>query len=459
MDWQDKTVTILGLGRSGLACAKELSARGCRLILSDTRPTAELLPLVQGLGLGDVRVEGGGHSGACLDADVIIMSPGVTVELPIVQAALADGVPVLGELELAFRLRPGISYIGITGTNGKTTTTTLVSHILAEAGRVAVVGGNIGTPLVSLVHQPADVVIAEISSFQLETIERFHPHVGVLLNFSDDHLNRHGTREAYWRAKARIFENQGATDWAVLNVDDPQVASLVGQTPGRSLPFSGTRRLERGVWVEDHWVVAATDGHATPVMPVAEVQLRGHHNLENVLAAVGVAVALGLEVGPVRRAVGAFTGVEHRIEPVRTLGGVTWYNDSKGTNYDATIKAIEAFDEGVVLLAGGRDKGGDMQALLACIRHRVRQVVLLGESAPALARALRAAGYEACTVVDSLAAAVAEAHRLAAAGEVVLFSPACTSFDMFKDYEDRGRAFKALVRALDGGEGEPAAQG
>jgi UDP-N-acetylmuramoylalanine--D-glutamate ligase len=193
-------------------------------------------------------------------------------------------------------------------------------------------------------------------------------------------------------------------------------------------------------------------------MPVAGVQLRGRHNLENVLACIGVGVALGLEVEPVRRAIEAFTGVEHRIEPVRTLGGVAWYNDSKGTNYDSTIKAIDAFDEGLVLIAGGRDKGGDIQPLLARIRSRVRHTVLVGEASPAFARALRGVGYESLTVVDSLQAAVDEARRLAVAGEVVLFSPACTSFDMFKDYEDRGRTFKGLVRALDGGEGEPAAQ-
>jgi UDP-N-acetylmuramoylalanine--D-glutamate ligase len=458
VDWQDKTVTILGLGRSGLACARELASLGCRLIVSDARPTEELLPVLGDLALGDVRVEGGGHSAACLDADIIIMSPGVSVELPIVQAALADGVPVLGELELAFRLRPDVPYVAITGTNGKTTTTTLTGRILQEAGRTTLVGGNIGTPLVSLVHQQADIIVAEVSSFQLETVASFRPHVAVLLNFSDDHLNRHGTREAYWQAKTRIFENQGPDDWAVLNVDDPQVAGLVGRTPGRYVPFSVSRPLERGVWVRHDWIVVSHDAGTLPVMPVAGVQLRGRHNLENVLACIGVGVALGLEVEPVRRAIETFTGVEHRIEPVRTLGGVAWYNDSKGTNYDSTIKAIDAFDEGLVLIAGGRDKGGDIQPLLARIRSRVRHTVLVGEASPAFARALRSAGYEALTVVDSLQAAVDEAHRQAVAGEVVLFSPACTSFDMFKDYEDRGRTFKGLVQALDGGEGEPAAQ-
>jgi UDP-N-acetylmuramoylalanine--D-glutamate ligase len=446
--WQNKTVTILGLGRSGLACARELAALGCKLILSDSRPTEDLLPLVADLPEGSYRVDGGGHSSACLDADVIVLSPGVPIDMPIVQAAMADGVPVFGEVELAWQLRPDVPYVAITGTNGKTTTTTLVGEVLNAAGLKAPVGGNIGTPLVALVHAAADAIVAEISSFQLETIHAFRPKVAALLNFTDDHLNRHGSREVYWAMKKRVFENQEAEDWAILNADDPQVATLLGQVRARQLPFSADRTLEQGVFVRDGAIVARLDGADREVMPVSEIRLRGRHNLENVLAAVAIAVAMDLPLGPVRATIAGFTGVEHRIEPVRVLGGVQWINDSKGTNYASTVKAIEAYDEPLVLIAGGRDKGGAINELLEAVGRRVRHVVLLGEAAPYFERVLRGAGYEAITMADGLAGAVEAARAIAVPGDVVLFSPACTSFDMFTNYEERGRAFKSLVTAI-----------
>lgn len=448
MYWQNKTVTILGLGRSGLACARELASLGCKLILSDSRPTEALLPLVTDLPEGSYRVVGGGHSSACLDADVIVLSPGVPIDMPIVQAALADGVPVFGEVELAWQLRTTVPYVAITGTNGKTTVTTLIGEILAAGGLKAPVGGNIGTPLVDLVHDDADAIVAEISSFQLETIHDFRPKVAALLNFSDDHLNRHGTREVYWSMKKRIFENQEADDWAVLNADDPQVWSLHGLLRARELPFSTARELATGVFVKDGAIITRVEGTEQLIMPVAEVTLRGLHNLENVLAAVAMAVALGVSPEPIRRTVAAFTGVEHRIEPVRSLDGAQWINDSKGTNYASTVKAIDAYDEPLVLIAGGRDKGGAINELIGAIARRAHHVVLLGEAAPYFERMLRGAGYETIVVADGLAQAVAEARKLARPGDVVLFSPACTSFDMFSNYEERGRAFKSTVQSL-----------
>ncbi|MEB3198734.1 MAG: UDP-N-acetylmuramoyl-L-alanine--D-glutamate ligase [Candidatus Sericytochromatia bacterium] len=448
MDWQNKTVTILGLGRSGLACAKVLSGLGCELILSDTRSNDVLEPLVRAELGRDFRVDGGGHSSACLDADVLVVSPGVPVDLPIVQAALADGVPVLGEIEVAFQLRPHTPYIAITGSNGKTTTTTLVGEILRSAGVQTLVGGNIGTPLVSFVAEPAEAIVAEVSSFQLETISTFRPKVAAILNLSDDHLNRHGTRDAYWRAKCRIFENQTPDDWAVLNADDPTVYSLSGTLQGRELLFSARRPLGRGVCVVDDWIVLNSDGGSVSVMPVAEVPLRGQHNLENVLAAVAIAAALGLRVEPVREAIAKFRGVEHRIELLPAADGVLWVNDSKGTNYDATVKAIAAFSEPIILIAGGRDKGGDMAPLLQAICERVQHVVLLGEAAPLFDKALRQSGFDRIFQAESLKDAVMFAQDRSKAGDVVLFSPACTSFDMFKDYEDRGRAFKSIVNSL-----------
>ncbi|MEB3284185.1 MAG: UDP-N-acetylmuramoyl-L-alanine--D-glutamate ligase [Candidatus Sericytochromatia bacterium] len=449
MDWNDKTVTILGLGRSGIACARELAAKGCHLILSDTRATAEIAPLVADIDATDIRIEGGGHSSACLDADVIVISPGVPIDLPIVQAALADGVPVLGEMELAYLLRPELPYIAITGTNGKTTTTTLVGALLESAGIQCLVGGNIGTPLISMLRDPAEMIVAEVSSFQLETVETFRPKVAAFLNFTDDHLNRHGTRETYWQAKTRIFNAQTSDDWVVLNMDDPHVATLSGTLNAREFNFSLERPLGRGVYIQNDWIVVGSELGVLPVMPVSEIQLRGQHNLQNVLAAIAIAGALALKVEPVRNAVGRFAGVEHRIEPVRTVAEVQWVNDSKGTNYASSCQAIASFSEPLVLIAGGRDKGGAIQDWVEAIRKKVRHVVLMGEAAPYFERVLRQADFPELTPVKTLEEAVARARQIALPGEVVLFSPACTSFDLYNNYEERGRAFKSLVDALE----------
>jgi UDP-N-acetylmuramoylalanine--D-glutamate ligase len=448
--WQDKKVTVLGLSRSGLASARELSRLGCQLILSDLRSTEDLQPLVADLPQDRIRVEGGGHSSACLDADLIVLSPGVSIDLPIIQAALADGVPVIGEIELAYQLRHDKPYVAITGTNGKTTTTTLVGEVLAAAGLKAPVGGNIGTPLVALIHEEADAFVAEVSSFQLETINTFRPKVAALLNFTDDHLDRHGSREVYWAMKKRVFENQEADDWAILNADDPTVAGLIGTLRARTLPFSTSKDLPEGIVVADGWIVKRVAGGAQRVVPINEIQLRGHHNLENVLAAVGVAAALDLPVERVRQAIAEFRGVEHRIEPVAEIDGVQYDNDSKGTNYASTVKAIEAFSEPLVLIAGGRDKGGAINGMVEAIANRVKHVVLVGEAAPYFERVLRGAGYEALTMAQDLPQAVAAARAAAGPGDVVLFSPACTSFDMFKNYEERGRVYKSIVRELAG---------
>jgi len=445
-DWQDKKIAILGIARSGIACAEVLKAQGADVILSDVRSVEDLKEILTHVPAG-VQVETGGHSSACLDADVIIVSPGVPKNLAILQAAEADGVEVIGEIELAYRLGSA-PIVAITGTNGKTTTTTLIGEILKTAGKTAPVGGNIGIPLVSLALQASDYLVAEVSSFQLETVSDFKPHVALWINFSDDHLNRHGSREAYWEAKKRLFAKQGPEDWAILNADDPAIQPLIGALPARSLAFSRRGELEEGIVVSDGWIVSRTTAGETPIVPVADIPLRGAHNLENCLAASAVGVALGLAPEAIARAIREFKAVEHRIEPVLTLEGVQYFNDSKGTNYDSTIKAIESFDETLVLIAGGRDKGGAIDPMVRAISDRVSHVVLLGEAAPYFERVLRAGGYQAITMAPDLATAIREAHAYAPQGGVVLFSPACTSFDMFNNYEERGRIFKTLVREL-----------
>jgi UDP-N-acetylmuramoylalanine--D-glutamate ligase len=445
-DWNDRRVTVLGMARSGLAVAQVLSAKGAQVIVSDARPESELRELIAQLPEG-VQVETGGHSSACLDADLIVVSPGVPQHLPILQAAQADGVEVIGEIELAYRLAHA-PLVAITGTNGKTTTTTLVGEILKAAGKRAPVGGNIGVPLVSLAETDADYLVAEVSSFQLETVSSLKPHVAVWINFSDDHLNRHGSREAYWEAKKRLFAKMGPNDWAILNADDPTIAPLIGVLPTRSLPFSRNGDLREGLVLAEGWLVHRSKAGDEPILPVSDIQLRGAHNLENCLAAAAVGVALGLPKEAIARTIREFKGVEHRIEPVTTIDGVQYFNDSKGTNYDSTIKAIESFTEPLVLIAGGRDKGGAIAPLVEAIQARVRHVVLLGEAAPYFERVLRAGGYETLTLASDLDEAIHLAHRRAEAGGVVLFSPACTSFDMFTNYEERGRVFKDLVRKM-----------
>ncbi len=451
MDWQNKRVAVLGLGKSGLAIAKVLASKGARVIASDSRTREELQDVAAQLPEG-VDIEAGSHANACMEADLIVVSPGVPVGLPVLQAAEADGVEVIGEIELAYRLARdghGAPIIAITGTNGKTTTTTLVGEIFKAAGLNAPIGGNIGHPLVLLAEDPVDWLIAEISSFQLETVHQFRPRIAAMLNFTDDHLNRHGTREAYFAAKKRLFAQQGAEDWAVINADDPALAGLIETLPSRMLPFSLSGRVSRGVVVSDGWIVWRQDEDEVPVAPIADIQLRGAHNLENCLAATAMALAAGIAPGTIAHTLREFRAVEHRIEPVAMIDGAQWYNDSKGTNYDSTVKAIESFTEPLVLIAGGRDKGGAITPLIDAVASRVAHTVLIGEAAPYFERVLRAAGYETISMAADLPAALQTARSHAVAGGVVLFSPACASFDMFKNYEERGRHFKEQVLALE----------
>lgn len=446
-DWADRNVAVIGMGRSGLAVAKVLHDLGARVCVSDSRTADELGDALQQMPQG-VEIETGGHSASCAAADMIVVSPGVPKSLAILQAAEADGVEVIGEIELAYRLASA-PILAITGTNGKTTTTTLVGEILREAGWNAPVGGNIGVPLIGLVHQKVDAFVVEVSSFQMETADQFRPQVGVWINFSDDHLNRHGTREAYFNLKKKLFARQREEDYAVLNADDPALAPLAQELAAQVMLFSRETSLTRGVCVENGVITWKRSSGDVPILPVSDIRLRGDHNVENCLAATAATLAMGVSPPVIARAVAAFKGVEHRIEPVRTLDSVQWYNDSKGTNYDSTVKAVAAFEEPLVLIAGGRDKGGAIQPLIDAISKRALHTVLLGEAAPYFERVLRAAGYHSLSLVPDLEAAVHRARELAPPGGVVLFSPACTSFDMFRNFEERGAAFKALVQELE----------
>ena len=442
-----RRVTVIGLAKSGIAAARLLHAAGAHVTGADAKPVDALGREAAALRDLGVRLITDGAA-AAEGAELVVVSPGVPLDSPPDLSARARGVPVIGELELGWRAMEAET-IAITGTNGKTTTTALTGALLAEQPRPVFVGGNIGTPLAAhALTFPVDgLVVAEVSSFQLETIETFQPRVAAVLNITPDHLDRHGDFAAYVDAKARIFLNQTAADCAVLNADDTATAALAARTPAHVLWFSRRRALAHGVFVRDGWIAAKLNGHVEEIVPLAEIGLRGQHNVENVLAATACALWLGLPADAIRRAVGRFRAVEHRIEFVRDLRGVQFYNDSKGTNVDSSIKALESFSERVVLIAGGKGKGQDFGPLAEAARGRVRGAILIGQDRDRIRAALEPAGIPA-EDAESMDDAVRRARDAARVGDVVLLSPACASFDMFRNFEHRGDVFKSVVRAL-----------
>jgi UDP-N-acetylmuramoylalanine--D-glutamate ligase len=445
----DRTVAVVGLARSGIAAARLIRRLGGFVLASDSGAreslSADALDLER---LGCELFTGGHPEAAFAGAELVVVSPGVPLELPALAAARARGVPLIGELELGWRVMEA-DLIAITGTNGKTTTTALTGELVAGTVRPLLVGGNIGTPLCAhALDFPADgLVVAEASSFQLDTTELLRPRVAAVLNVSPDHLDRHKTFDRYVLAKAKIFANQTPDDCAVLNADDPVAASLAPQTRARVLWFSRVKRLDHGVFVRDGWVVAKLNGHVEEICSLEEIPLRGQHNVENVLAATACALWTGLSPESIRRGIGAFRGVAHRIERVLEERGVTYYNDSKGTNVASTVKALESFTVPIILIAGGQGKGQDFTPLGRAARGRVRQALLIGADRARVRAALEAVGVP-CVDTASMREAVTAARSVAGVGDVVLLSPACASFDMFDNYEHRGEVFKASVREL-----------
>jgi UDP-N-acetylmuramoylalanine--D-glutamate ligase len=444
-----RRVAVVGLARSGVAAARLLQAAGARVSASDTKPMDALSDEARGLARLGIRLvaddaAGGGVAGA----ELVVVSPGVPLASAQLAPARGVGAAVIGEIELAWRALEADT-IAITGTNGKTTTTALTGALLGEQHRPVLVAGNIGTPLAAhaLTFPPDGIAVCEVSSFQLETIDQFQPRVAVVLNVTPDHLDRHHTFAAYLEAKARIFVNQTAADCAVLNADDAPTRALAERTRADVLWFSQKTPLAHGVFVRDGWIVAKLNGHVETICSLSDIFLRGEHNVENVLAATACALWTGLAPDAIRRGIARFRGVPHRIEFVRDLHGVHYYNDSKGTNVASTIKALESFSESIVLIAGGVGKGQDFAPLAAATQGRVRQAVLLGQDAAKIAAALESAGIPLRFAV-SIEAALHAAREAAAPGDVVLLSPACASFDMFDNFEHRGDVFRGLVQAL-----------
>ena len=454
-------VTVMGLARSGVAACRLLQAAGAQVTVADRKEPAELTSILGSIDRDHVGVTVGARYESSLDeADLVVISPGVPYRLASLEAVRRRGVKVIGELELASQfIRSPI--LAITGTNGKSTTVTLIGKFLAESGKQAFVGGNLGTALSEAAMEdfraqqagqpsPYDYLVVEVSSFQLETIDRFHPWIAALLNVTVDHQDRYESLDDYVAAKQRIFENQTPSDFALFNLDDDRVATLRHRVPAKRLGFTSTSTigadLSGGTYLEGGRIVTTVTGVRQEICRRSEIRIIGNHNVQNVMAAVTYAVLCGCPLEAIRRVLATFPGLEHALEIVRERRGVRFVNDSKGTNVDATLKALESIDQPIWLIAGGRDKGGDFSRLAQAVGLRVKRVILIGEAAPLLRRAWE--GVATMTDAASLQEAVDCAAQGAAPGDVVLLSPCCASFDMFADYQDRGRQFKTLVHAL-----------
>lgn len=462
--WKSKRVTILGIGRSGVATASYLSARGAQILVSESQPREKVKPeLLSKLAqMPNVEVELGGHSERSVSwPEIIITSPGIPPRADVITRARSLRKEVISDVELCYRETSGkagnadskhIPIIAITGTNGKSTTTSLISYILEFAGRNAPACGNIGVPVLSCLENGnrPDFLVMEVSSYQLEYAPTFAPHIGIWLNLTPDHVDWHGNLDAYVQAKQSMFKHQDLSDFAVLNMDDSVVASTNG--PGEFFPFSVNAECEnaiQGAYLQDGFFCANYNGKSRVICHESELKIIGKHNQENALAAIAAALLAGLNEMEIKAGLTTFTALEHRLEFVATVDGVDYYNDSKATNTDSTIKALESFPANkVVLIAGGKDKGTSLNDFVQVVRKYAAGVILIGEAKERFERALRNGGFREVYTVATLEEAVSLGGKLKKGP--VLLSPACASFDMFKDFEDRGRVFKELVHTRAG---------
>lgn len=454
-------VTVVGLARSGVAAARLLQEAGAQVTVADRKERTELSGVLGGLDQSTVRTKlGADYESALEGAELVVISPGVPYRLPVLERIRRKGVKVVSELELASWFL-SVPMLALTGTNGKSTTVTLIGQMLRQSGQRVFVGGNLGTALSEAALQslqarkkaepcPYDRVVVEVSSFQLETVQQFHPWIGAILNVTVDHQDRYDSIDEYIAAKNRIFENQTASDYALFNLDDPRVAPLRKSVKARVLGFTRMGRLPQdvvgGTYLEGDRVVTTVTGQSQELCRRNEIKIIGNHNVENAMAAATFSLLSGCAPEVIRQVLKEFPGLEHALEVVRDRRGVRFVNDSKGTNVDATLKALESVEQPIWLIAGGRDKGGDFSRLTPLIRQRVKRLLLIGEAAPLIEKAME--GHHAMERHTTLKEAVELAAARADDGDVVLLSPACASFDMFADYQDRGRQFKALVHSL-----------
>ncbi len=444
MDLKNKIVSVIGLGRTGVATANFLSLRGAKVSILDRKSKEQLSELSNQL-LPDVDTIYN-NSDPLPNSELIVISPGVDIESEFLQGFRKKGIEIISEIELASRFND-VPMIGITGTNGKSTCTSLIGEILQEGGNNTQVGGNLGTPFISLLGKgQADYRVLEISSFQMETTRSFHPKIAIVLNITPDHLDRHENFDQYASLKEKTFENQNANDFLILNYDDPNTRPLGKNCPAKKIYFSMKDELESGVYLKDGGVFASINDFQGEICKLNSLSRGLRWQVENVLPAVATALLLNISIEITKKVLGRFAGLEHRLEWVCNRDGVDFINDSKGTNVGSVYKSLNTFDQPIILIAGGKDKNADFSGLKKIMQEKVKHLILIGETRPKFRSVLNGSlGYEES---DSLEEAVHIAKGKAEKGDVVLLSPACASFDMFKDYIDRGNQFKSIVNNL-----------
>lgn len=455
IDFSDKNVLVVGVGISGNAVAKVAKAQGAaRVVLSDAKAEKDLK-----YDLADVRAAGvelvfGPQENSLLDdVDLVILSPAVPVRIPLVQEAYRRAIPVVSEVQVAYELAKS-PILAVTGTNGKTTTVTLLGELMKTRYPNAGVGGNIGIPLCEEALKAGEnsCIVAEISSYQMEATTNFRPHVAVVLNVTPDHVVRHGSLEVYQQMKEKMFAQQTPDDYLVLNYDNDKTRDMAKRAKGQVFFFSRLEKLDEGAFVQDGWLTIQWQGQICRLCRADELKIKGGHNVENALAAASAAFLGGARIPKIIEVLKEFSGVEHRIEPVAVIGGVAYYNDSKATNTDSAIKALESFDGHIVLIAGGDDKMTDLTEFMTLVKERVDALILVGDAAARFKENAVRLGYPPEHIYEagySMEEAVQKAHAIAGPPQTVLLSPACASFDMYDGYEARGRDFKALVKALE----------
>ncbi|MDD5434196.1 MAG: UDP-N-acetylmuramoyl-L-alanine--D-glutamate ligase [Nitrospira sp.] len=453
---KNKKVLVVGLGKSGIAASHLLLREGAIVTATDSRPFDLFPEGAKELINQNVKIETGIHNTeSFLTSELIVLSPGVPADIPQIIKAREHGVRIIGEVELAYQLLNNTPLIAVTGSNGKSTTTTLIGEIIKTKGDSVFVGGNLGTPLSEYVlsGNKYSCIVAELSSFQLETIEEFRPFIAVLLNISPDHLDRYHSMKEYEDAKFRIFENQDKGNSAIINSDEPWSREITKIIKGNVVSCSRKSKVENGIYIDNGNMISSIESHSGKICEISHIGIKGVHNLENAMAAAAASLLWGCSPETVAHTLQEFKGLEHRLEFVREVDGVKYLNDSKGTNVGAVIKSLEGFSEPVLLIAGGRDKGSDFSPLRPLIKEKVKKLILIGEAGEKIKAAL---GDLTSTVfADSLEDAVQIARSVSVKGDAVLLSPACASFDMFKNFEDRGRIFKEIVRKITGGYDEP----
>lgn len=445
---EGKRVLVVGLATTGVPLAKFLKNKGADVVVTDVKTPEEIVPYLDQLRDLDIKFELGGHEVETFErSDLILVSPGVPLDIMPLREARKNSIEIISEVELAFRFI-NTPIIAVTGTNGKTTTTTLIGQILKTAGYKVHVGGNIGSPLIdyALSDQGKDYVVAEISSFQLDAISMFRPKVALLLNITEDHLDRYQGFMDYVHSKSRIFMNQTPEDIAVLNKDDPLVLKAAETVSGKKIYFSSHERLSEGAYINGGYIVFKNGHGGQEAFDLTTFKVKGVHNIENIMGAILTAKTLSCSYKPILEVLSEFKGLEHRLEFVRTLNEITFYNDSKGTNVGSVIKSLESFTKPVILIAGGRDKGGDFSPLRKLVKEGVKMLILLGEAKEKIAESLK--NTAPILMVQSMEEAVTAAYKTAKPGDIVLLSPACSSFDMYRDYQERGTVFKEIVRNL-----------